>query len=39
MEFYKVTELMGNIDVNIILEREHVGEVDRMIQTVKERGR
>ena len=39
MEFDRVAELLGNIEVNIRAAREHMGEVERMYQNVNQRGR
>ena len=39
MKFEKVTEFLGNAEANIAAAREHVGEVDITIQTLKEHGR
>ena len=36
MEFDKVAEIMGNIEVNIEVERENMGEVERKNRTLKE---
>ena len=38
MEFKKVAEILGNVEVNISEAREHVGEVDRKIRNVKDHG-
>ena len=39
MKFYKVVEILGNAEVNIVAAREHMGEVERTVRTVKESGR
>ena len=39
MEFYLVAAKMPHVTVNTEVSREHVGEIDRDIMVVKERGR
>ena len=39
IEFDKVVEILGNVEVNIAEAREHVVEVDRTIITLKEQER
>ena len=39
MEFEKVAEILGNVEVSIASSREHVGDVERRIRIAKERGR
>ena len=39
MEFEKVSDKIGNTEVNTMATREHVGEIERGIHAVKERAR
>ena len=39
MDSKKVVKKLGNLEVNIEAEQEHVGELERDIRTDKERGR
>ena len=37
MEFVKIVDLVGLLEVNTTAAREHVGEIERRIRVVKER--
>ena len=39
MEFKKIADWLENVEINTTTARDHVGEIERGIRVVKERGR